>query len=54
MKPKNLIRGSEGIKRRRSFLFFPFAGNIFYDNTARSLYCTNNCKVTLIAEESQC
>lgn len=37
-----------------SFFFFFHLLETLYDNTAHALYFTNSCKITLIAEESQC
>lgn len=53
MKPKNLNCGSGGIKTLHFFFFFHLLETL-YDNTAHALYFTNSCKITLIAEESQC
>lgn len=52
IKPKKLIHG-RGDKKT---LIFPslYLLETLYDNTACSPYCTNNCTITLIAEESQC
>lgn len=54
MKPKNLNRGSGGIKT----LILPFSFlhllETLNDSTAHALYFTNSCNITLIAEESQC